>query len=654
MPQSFDFKEHLNRSQLEAVNATEGPVLVIAGAGSGKTRVIEYRVLNLVLRKVFPRSILLLTFTRRAAREMLSRASRHDTRCSEVDGGTFHSFAYRILKKHGRLLGFSSFTVIDEDDATQAVGACMKRLGLSKNTDRRFPQKDTVKKIISMSLNKHMTIEDVIEKEYRHFDIYTSEIESLRAGYAAFKMEKGYVDYDDLLLYLKRLLTEHEHIREELSSSYSHIMVDEYQDTNRIQGDITFLLAIGHTNVMAVGDDAQSIYGFRGATHENIMDFPKRFPGCRVIKLEDNYRSQQKILDVANSVLSNMRLKFAKNLTSALDTEGSRPELILFRDAQEEGEWIAAKVLEMRGQGHDLCKNAVLFRSAHVSIALQMELERRSIPFQIFGGMKFYETAHVKDLLGHLKVALNPKDEISWNRILTLLEGVGEKTAEDLISRVVPRSNQPGEFPLREVRLRSKRSEEALDRLARLIESLPACRPGEQFARALEYYVPLMKEKFDDWQQRVNDLESLRQIAERYESLSDFLSDFAIEPPDRGVKIAAASVNEGERPLTLSTIHSAKGLEWENVFLIGMADGILPVSFALSDDDNLEEEQRLFYVAITRARSRLFLSVHHRGTGIGLNQFHKISRFLDAPNVLEKLEQKVAPGADIFYSKYYL
>jgi len=636
----IDLSKDLNPSQLEVVNATEGPILVIAGAGSGKTRVIEYRVLNLIQKKVPPQAILLLTFTRRAANSMLSRASSHEPRARLVEGGTFHSFAYSILKKHAYLIGFDNFSILDEDDSQEAVGLAAKKLGVY-DTDKKFPKKDTLKKIISMSVNKERSIEEVLEKEYPDFYDYASIVERVKNDYQRYKIEKSYFDFDDLLIYLKILLTKNESLRNELSLKYKYIMIDEYQDTNKPQAAITYLLGQQHSNVMVVGDDAQSIYGFRGASHENIMAFSNLFPGCRIIKLEANYRSHQKILDVANAVLGDMKSKFSKNLVSVGDKSGDKPELLLFRNGYEEAEWIASRVCQLREEGLPFCQQAVLFRSAYVSIPLQVELERQGIPFAVFGGLKFYETAHVKDLVSHLKVIANPRDELSWQRIMTLLDSVGPKTAQNMISGL---NQDLGFEELVKNSLaglsRGKKNEHGF---RRLIDALAgAAEPGKKICQSLaillDYYHPILKEKFDDWQQRINDLEALKDISEKYSSLRDFLADFAIDPPEK--KVSQINPDEEEKPLCLSTIHSAKGLEWDCVFLIGLVEGVLPVSFSLGDEESIEEEHRLFYVALTRAKKHLYLAVHYENHGFSYNQFNQISRFIDSPEVLSRLQQK--------------
>ena len=641
-----DIKSRLNPAQFQAVSTVNGPILVIAGAGSGKTRVIEYRVLNLVENKVSPGSILLLTFTRKAAQEMISRASRHEPRCKNVEGGTFHSFAFKILKRYSKSIGFpGSFVVLDEGDAEEAVHRCASRMGLY-DREKRFPKKDTLRAIISMSINKNCPIGEVIKKDYPHFIGDIPEIEKLRSEYAEYKLDKNYLDYDDLLVFL-RILLDNEEIRERLSRKYAYVMVDEYQDTNKLQGDIAQLLAEAHRNIMVVGDDAQSIYGFRGSSHENIMGFPERFPECTIIKLEENYRSSQAILDVANAVLENMKNKYSKCLVSAKKQMGKKPRLLFFKDAYEEAEWVADKIKRQLDEGVPLSHQGVLFRSLYLSIPLQSELSRRNIPYETFGGLKFYETAHVKDALAHMKISVNPQDELAWNRVLMLIGRIGPKTAgkitdefivypslEEILLRGFPRYTTGSAYA------------EGMAKLAKILGTLDDAETntGEKFETVLKYYLPLLRDRYDDWHLRLNDLEALRQIAARYGSLEELLEDFAVEPPERGVWRVEPETKEEEKPLVLSTIHSAKGLEWESVFVMGLVDGVLPVTFALDSEDEIEEEQRLFYVAVTRAKSSLFLTLYHEGSRGGITQFNKISRFVDVPNVLSKLDFKDAAG----------
>ncbi len=657
----------LNSSQREAVEAIKGPVLVIAGPGSGKTRVIEYRVLNLIERGIKPESILLLTFTRRAAAEMLNRAAEHDPRARKVDGGTFHSFAYKLLKQYGAQVGLpKNLMILDEDDAQEALGRIAAKLGLygqgfaeddrpKSGFDRpgKFPKKNTLRSVLSSSINKNRSIESILEKEYEHLSQFAGDIEKVGKKYAEYKKENGYLDYDDLLSYAREVLG-NEQIRNILSRKYEFVMVDEYQDTNKLQGGITYLLSSEHRNVMVVGDDAQSIYGFRGAYHENIMSFPEQFKDCKVVKLESNYRSTQAILDLSNAVLENMENKFRKTLFAARETSGEKPTIMYFGDAEEEAGWVKEKVEENILNGIPFAYQAVLFRSSYISIQLQAELARAGIPFKVFGGLKFYETAHVKDVLAHLKVLANFKDELSWSRVLTLLPGVGAKTAETIASQV----RRAGDFDsaldvidefaegYKPPHLGSRCGGKYSPHLLKLKEVLvkaaePKVSVGEKFGMIVGYYMPILKDKFDEWPNRLNDLEALRKITFNYVDLEDLLADLAIEIPQDGeTGYKTDRTDRDEKPLTLSTIHSAKGLEWDVVFLLGVAEGTLPSKMALGKSgEEIEEEHRLFYVAITRARNKLYLLFHLAGD-MGPMTFNRLSRFVDDPSVLLSVEHR--------------
>jgi DNA helicase-2/ATP-dependent DNA helicase PcrA len=569
-----DIKSKLNSAQYAAVSFMNGPALIIAGAGTGKTRVIEYRVLNLIRNNVNPESILLLTFTRRASKEMLSRAAIRDIRCNNVEGGTFHSFANKVLRKYSTYIGLNgSFTIIDEKDSEDAVKICCNTLGLL-DTEKSFPDKSTLKKIISTAINKGKSIGNLLKEEYPGLMQFENDIIAIGRKYVEYKIEKNYVDFDDLLFYLKIILEDSDKIRSTLSEKYSYIMVDEYQDTNKLQGDITFLLAKGHKNVMVVGDDAQSIYGFRGATHENIMQFSKAFPDCAVIKLEENYRSTQPILDVSNAILKEMKYKYEKFLISAKKINGTIPRLKPFKNYFDVAEYVAEKIKEFYNDGTAFKDQAVLFRSGRIANFLQVELNKRNIPYQIFGGRKFNETAHVKDILSYLKIILNPRDDLAWNRALVLINGIGPKTSEkirkdiSLISNlneaieIINQNFTRGSFPFGEdlEKLLSSLKDALNDELTVV----------EKFRIMAEYYKPFVEQRYDDSLSRMLDLDSLEEIAGNCASLDDFLSDLAINPPDQKVVKIEPSDKISVEPLTLSTVHSAKGLEWRNVFIIGL------------------------------------------------------------------------------------
>jgi len=629
------YAEVLNPAQLEAVRHREGPLLVIAGAGSGKTRTLIYRVARLIESGVPPGAILLLTFTRRAAQEMLRRAEHLvGDRSRAVAGGTFHSFANLVLRRFGAPIGIKpNFTILDRSDMEDVINLLRTRMGLASR-EQRFPKKRSLAEVISMARNKSRALEAEIEADFPHLRQHSGDILRLAASYEAYKRERALLDYDDLLYRLAELLRTDEPTRRRLSDTYRYIMIDEYQDTNLIQAELVKLLAAAHRNVMAVGDDAQSIYSFRGANFRNIMEFPALFPGTKVVKLEENYRSLQGILDVANEVISLAQEKYTKVLFTRREG-GFRPLLVRAPDEHTQSRFVAQRILELREEGVALNELAVLFRSSFHSFDLELELQRRDIPFIKRGGFKFIETAHVKDLLAHLRVVANPADAVSWLRILMLIRGVGSRRAERLVETVVD-SADPAKALAAAAKAAGK-AEPELGRLSALLAELRApARPAEQIAIVLNYYLPLMREAYpDDYPKRERDLEHLQAITERYRSLESMLSDMALEPPNDSIGDVLA-IDPDEGYLTLSTIHSAKGLEWKVVFLIWAADGRFPGPQSASPED-LEEERRLMYVAGTRARDELYISypmyMFDRAMGYVMG---RASRFLEGigPEVL--------------------
>jgi len=628
------YAELLNPAQLAAVTHGDGPLLVVAGAGSGKTRTLIYRVARLIESGVPPGAILLLTFTRRAAEEMLRRVERLVGAPSRaVAGGTFHSFANTVLRQFGSSIDLRpNFTILDRSDMEDVINLIRTRMGL-QSKERRFPKKSTLSELISMARNKARELEQEIEIDFPHLLEHREEILRLALNYETYKRERGLVDYDDLLYRLDELLREHESIRRRLSDSYRYIMVDEYQDTNLIQARLVRLLAATHQNVMAVGDDAQSIYSFRGANFRNIMDFPTLFPGAKIIKLEENYRSLQGILDVANHVISAADEKYTKALFTR--REGKfQPILVRAQDEHTQSRFVAQRILELREEGVALNEIAVMFRASFHSFDLELELQRRDIPFVKRGGFKFIETAHVKDVLAHLRVIANPADAVSWLRILLLLKGVGHRKAEQLIDSIV-RAPEPAkamaEYAAAATSKAAGGEPAGAARLAALLAELAGnpARPAEQVASVLEYYLPLMREAYpDDYPKRERDLEHFQNITERYRSLERMLADMALEPPTDSIgDVLAVDAEEGY--ITLSTIHSAKGLEWKVVFLIWAAEGRFPGP-QNADAESLEEERRLMYVAGTRACNELYISypmyMFDRNVGYVMG---RVSRFLE-------------------------
>ncbi|MBN1841212.1 MAG: ATP-dependent helicase [Deltaproteobacteria bacterium] len=625
---SIPYKEVLNPAQYEAVTTLQGPLLVVAGAGSGKTRTLTYRVARLVEEGVPPGSVLLLTFTRKASQEMLRRAAVVlDERCEKVAGGTFHSFANLTLRRHAKEIGFGSgFNILDRADSEDVISLLRARLNLNLK-GRRFPQKRTIVNIYSKAVNKGVAIEEVILEDHPHFVKDAPDLLRLHKAYETYKKEHCMMDYDDLLLYMKVLLEGNQAVRETLSHTYRYIMVDEYQDTNRIQADIVRLLAATHNNVMVVGDESQSIYAFRGANIGNIMDFPEIFPGTKTIKLEENYRSTQPILDVTNVIIDRAQRKYTKVLFTR-KKGGVPPALVMAEDEHMQSQFVAQKILELREEGIPLGEIAVLFRSGYHAFDLEIELNGRNIPFVKVGGFKFMETAHIKDLLAHMRILANPLDSVSWHRALLLLENVGPKAADEIFHGVA--SSGKGVGGLAAIKPKPRYAQ-AFERFKDALEDLQADRlsVADIGARLVQYYQAILERKFDDHPKRAKDLEHLLTIMERYKGIEKFLSDMALEPPNASIDdVLAADYNDEQ--LVLSTIHSAKGLEWHTVFIIWTLEGRFPAAYIVRSDEDMEEELRLMYVAASRAKENLFFSypvkIYDRGTGMVLSS---PSRFIE-------------------------
>jgi DNA helicase-2/ATP-dependent DNA helicase PcrA len=646
------YSSELNPAQLEAVTYTEGPLLVIAGAGSGKTRTLTYRVARLVEEGISPASILLLTFTRKAADQMLKRASSLlDHRCEKVSGGTFHSFSNMILRRYAGQIGFDPrFVVIDRPDAESLIGMLRKEMGFVA-THRAFPKKQTLASIFSKSINKMMPVEEILFNDYAHLGPYANGIVELYAEYTRRKKQHGFFDFDDLLIYLRRLLTENEQVREKLSFFYRYIMVDEYQDTNQLQADIVCHLASSHSNVMVVGDDSQSVYAFRGANFKNIIDFPRLFPGTKIIRLEENYRSVQPILDLANVIIDRAKEKYTKTLFTR-NCGGNPPVLVSMPDENEQSRFVAGRIQELTGRGVPLDEIAVLFRASFHSFDLEIELNKRSIPFIKVGGFKFMEAAHIKDVLAHLRVLSNPYDRISWYRLLVLIENIGPSTAQRIFEKIQKKGS--GYRGILEIEPK-KSYAEGLERLKRLFDKIDAglhsvYEMGEQ---VLDYYLPVLKATYDDHPKRGKDLEQLLSIMSRYARLEMFLTDMALEPPNVVIDDTFLAEPVQDRRLTLSTIHSAKGLEWHSVFIIWALDGRFPSSHAMEKEEELEEELRLMYVATTRAKANLCITypaaAWDRNFGMLLS---RPSRFVD--EIPEEILQKQVIGGSgrINYSDF--
>ena len=649
-PRALDLKTALNPAQIRATTATGGTHLVIAGAGTGKTRTLVYRVAHLVAQGTPPEALLLLTFTRRAADEMLRRATAIvGNGCRRVAGGTFHSFANSVLRRHGRRLGYAEgFTILDKSDASDVVGMVRTEGGFARS-GRRFPRKDTLAGLFSKHVNTGRALDELVAEDIPQFAAEQDAIAEVMKRYGARKRAQNVLDYDDLLIGLRDLLAGHSAVRSEVTRRFREVLVDEYQDTNRLQAHITALLGAGGTHLMVVGDEAQSIYGFRGADFRNILDFRKIFPDTTVTKLEQNYRSTQPILDLANASLSKAQEGFDKRLT-AIDTDArdQRPRLIRAEDEHAEARFVAERVLALRESGIALREIAILARAGwHLSI-LELALAERNIPFRKFGGLKFLEAAHVKDVLALLRLGTNPRDAVAWFRVLQLAEGVGPATAQRLATAVVDHGGDVA--PLESKALENRRYGKIIKRLARTVRRLtqPDQSLDARLEHALTVYRKLMPSRYDNAEARARDLEALPVLAAKFETLEDFLGSLAIEPPQT---ITQTSDDPDDEMLTLSTVHSAKGLEWHTVFVLGLVAGQFPSR--ASDGAAFEEERRLLYVAITRARRNLFLmrpeSLAQRGGwGHRLVAISPLLAELDLDRLVE--EEIFRPSEDVSIS----
>ena len=623
------FGPELNAVQYEAVFHDAGPLLVIAGAGSGKTRTLTYRAARLVEEGIAPERILLLTFTRKAADEMLRRAARLlDHRCRQIAGGTFHSFAYMVLRQFAPQVGYPyKFTIIDRVDAESLIGLLIKAR-LDSPRRGAFPRKRTLADIFSKAANKDLGLEDIIDGEYPHFYPYRDEIRTLHADYTAAKVEQALMDYDDLLIKLHDLLEHHADLQHQIAGQFSHLLVDEYQDTNLLQARIVYLLAREHQSIMVVGDDSQSIYSFRGANFRNIMDFPELFPQTRILTLEENYRSVVPILSLTNQLIEQAVEKYPKHLFSR-KTSGSPPILVHTGSENSQSRFIVDKIRELRRDRIPLEDIAVLFRAGFHAFDLEVELAREGIDFVKYGGFKFMESAHIKDVLAHMRIMINPYDRLSWFRILPLIDKIGAKTAERLYAAIVSRAQGLSGFLEIEVPQRIKAGLVPLRDLIR--EGVDVVQtPVEIGERILAYYHPLLKNRYDDHPKRLRDLEQLLALTEKYDRLEPFLSDMTLEPPNVAVDNTFGTERRREDRLVLSTVHSAKGLEWHTVFIIWAMDGRFPSFMSSDSPEQLDEELRLMYVAATRARENLFFmcpgQAYDRVSGMILS---RPSRFID-------------------------
>jgi DNA helicase-2/ATP-dependent DNA helicase PcrA len=630
-----------------------GPLLVVAGAGCGKTMALAHRVAHLIVHGADPARILLLTFSRRAAAEMQRRVERivagalaRAARTNVPWSGTFHAVGARLLRRHAHAIGLNpAFTIHDREDSADLMNLVRHELGLSAAT-RRFPLKSTCLAIYSRTVNSGAALKATLGKVFPWCVEWEEELAGLFESYVAAKQTQHVLDYDDLLLYWAELMREPELARE-IGALFDHVLVDEYQDTNALQAQILLALKPSGAGLTVVGDDAQAIYGFRAADVRNILDFPRRFhPPAAIVTLEQNYRSTAPILAAANAVIALARERFVKNLRS-LKSSGGRPALITVLDDAGQVDCVLGGILANRESGIALKEQAVLFRTAHHSALLEIELTRRNIPFVKFGGLRFIEAAHVKDLLAVLRWAENPVDRVAGFRVVQLLEGVGPGTAARLLDRL---AEGPAAAALEAFRP-PHRAAEPLRELAALMRRLweGTAEWPDELAHVEAWYRPHLERRYADAVVRSGDLDQLARIAAGYAGRSAFLTELTLDPP-------GAASDEAGRPrldedyLVLSTIHSAKGQEWQAVYVLNVVDGAIPSDMATGDGEAIEEERRLLYVAMTRAKQQLTLLVpqrfytHHQPRRGDAHVYAARTRFIPAA-ITHHFERRLWPAA---------
>jgi DNA helicase-2/ATP-dependent DNA helicase PcrA len=655
---NIDYAAELNEQQLAAVTASPGPLLVIAGAGSGKTRTLTYRVAYLLENGIDPRNILLLTFTNKAARQMLDRvANLLPVDSSGLWGGTFHSIGNRMLRRHGSALGYSSgFSIMDREDQKDLINTVVAAAGINPK-EMRFPKGDVLAEIFSFVVNSETPIDGLLAEKFPYFLPLLDQIKDVHARYEKKKKSTNSMDFDDLLEKTLRMLKAHEEIAAFYRRQFQFILVDEYQDTNKIQADFIDTLASEHRNVMVVGDDAQSIYSWRGANFKNILAFPQRYPDAQVFKIEMNYRSVPDILRVANAAIAANVQQFRKQLSATRPTNSVKPAVVGLNDGSEQALFVAQRILELRDEGVELREIAVLYRSHYHAIELQLELSRRGIPYVITSGVRFFEQAHVKDVTAFIRFIANPRDEVAFKRMVKLLPGIGNKSAdslwrgweksfpavagvadpgsEDAESTTTPTGvSDPGyNFGERLLAMAvGAKSKKSWEQLAHTLDEIaPGGQPNppsEMITSIVEaVYDDYAKANFTNYELRREDLNQLAAFARQFKDVHEFLSQLAlISNIDAEPALDQTADNEA---VNLSSVHQAKGLEYHTVFVIWLTDGMFPSTRSLETRDAIEEERRLFYVAITRARDELYLTYPHMRLNAGYgDMFQRPSRFL--------------------------
>ena len=635
-----DYSSELNPNQLLAATTIDGKVLVIAGAGSGKTKTLTYRTSYLIENGVSPKEILLLTFTRKAANEIKSRAKTllasslsgenlsNSKVLNDITSGTFHSFCNMLLRQYSGLLGINPrFTILDTGDSEDAIDLIHKEKKYpTKITNQAFPRKKTLQNIFSTSRNRRIHIRDLIESSYPDIAVHIPVIEQLALDFHQYKRSNHLYDFDDIISQVVRHLKTNDTFLQLLQNQYRYIMVDEYQDTNIPQKELIDLIcAPASVSLMVVGDDNQSIYAFRGANYENILLFGESYPEAKLIKLEQNYRSTPAVLGYINALSEQITLGYQKQLYSGASIEGLKPVFCRLSDETREAKYIADKIITLKPD-YDYQDFAVLCRTSFQSNYIQLEFMERNIPFIVVGGIRFIERRHIKDVLAFVKILYNPNDTIAWHRILTLFKGVGSVTATRL-TQAINADNNSFE-PLLMANFAKKSTQ--LEPLYKVLNKASQAQSVEIIIELiLEFYIPVLKINEDNWRERSEDFRVLKNLATEHDSLDKFLENLALDPPNDSVATAGELEQEQESndKVTISTIHSAKGLEWPVVFVNSLVDGMTPHYRSLSDFEELEEERKLFYVACSRAKTRLYLTAPDYFASYS-GYFDKPSRFI--------------------------
>ena len=608
---AIDYRRDLNDEQYEVVQAFDGPCLVLAGAGSGKTRTLIYRVARLIESGVSPKNILLVTFTNKAARNMQDRLELLlKSKPKGLWSGTFHHIGNRCLRLYAGEMGYNpDFGILDEEDSRDLIKVCARSLNI-KRDDARFPKPAVIQAVMSYAINSRLDMADVIARDYPYFTHFTGAIRRIKELYEVRKKQSGNMDYDDLLVKWLELLETVPRAKERFSEQFRYVLVDEYQDTNLLQSEIIKTLAGRHRNVLVVGDDAQAIYSFRGATIKNILDFPKIYPEAKIFKLETNYRSSPEILGLANNSISHNREQFEKHL-KAINPSFEKPVLVEPRDPYYQAAFIAQRILELRDEGAELIDMAVLFRAHYQSAELEMELMKRGIPYVVRGGVRFFEQAHIKDVLSFLKVVSNPLDEIAWLRALALQPGIGAVYADKLFREFIDsKKGLESIFGSAFGRSVPEKAKSGLGEFKKIVKALLdegiKNSPEGAISAVIENgYGACVLANFENSKDRLDDLKEIVNFAHGYKSIKDFLTDVTLREGFKGETVNGEPSRD--EYLVLSTIHQAKGLEWKAIFLIGLCENQFPHPKSKAEPMELEEERRLFYVASTRAKQRLYL-----------------------------------------------